>query len=183
MVFEEKRIMLRDGRSAALRSPCEDDAQELLDFIKTASGETEFLARYPEEWRMTAEQEKAWVRSVRSDANRLAIVCCVNGRIAGNCEIDFGATIKSAHRATVMLAILREYWSIGIGTAMFEEMIAAAKKRGTELLDLIFVEGNERARRLYEHFGFRVVAEIPNMYRLKDGTYRSEIAMQLDLRI
>ena len=35
---------------------------------------------------------------------------------------------------------------------------------------------------VYEKFGFRVVAEKPNAFKLKDGTYRSEFYMQKYLR-
>ena len=61
---------------------------------------------------------------------------------------------------------------------MFEELIAAAKERGTEIMELEFIEGNERAKRLYEKFGFRVVSEKPNAFKLKDGTYQKEFCMQ-----
>lgn len=40
-----------------------------------------------------------------------------------------------------------------------------------------FVEGNERAKRLYEKMGFAIVAEKPNTIRLKDGTMQKEYFM------
>ena len=61
---------------------------------------------------------------------------------------------------------------------MFEELIAAAMRHGTKILELDFIEGNDHARRLYEKFGFRVVAEKPNAIKLKDGAYRKEFYMQ-----
>ncbi len=45
-------------------------------------------------------------------------------------------------------------------------------------MELEFIEGNDRARYLYEKCGFHVVCEKPNAYKLKDGTYRSEFYMQ-----
>ena len=61
---------------------------------------------------------------------------------------------------------------------MLEELVAAAQKRGTEIIELEFVEGNERAKHLYEKFGFRITSEKPNAFKLKDGTYLKEIYMQ-----
>ena len=49
-------------------------------------------------------------------------------------------------------------------------------------MELEFIEGNDRAKHLYEKFGFRVVAEKPNAFKLKDGTYRNEFYMQKYLR-
>ena len=37
MIFEEKTIILKDGRTAILKSPCVEDAEKLLNYIKTVS--------------------------------------------------------------------------------------------------------------------------------------------------
>lgn len=178
MIFEEKKITLKNGKEAVLKSPSIEDAEKLLDFIKKSSGETEFLLRYPEEWNTTVEQEEAWVNRLRSFPDTMGITCYVDGEVAGNCEISFRVGMKTSHRAAIAIAILEKYWNLGIGSAMFEELVAAARKRGTEIMELEFVEGNERARHLYEKFGFRIISEKPNAFKLKDGSYRSEFSMQ-----
>ena len=178
MIFEEKKIALKDGRSAILKSPCIEDAEKMLNFIKKSCGETDFLVRYPEEWTITVEQEEAWVNRLRSDPDTLGITCYIDGEVTGNCEISFRSGMKMSHRATIAIAILKDYWNLGIGSAMFEELVADAQKRGTEIMELEFIEGNERAKHLYEKFGFRVVSERPNVFKLKDGTYLSEFYMQ-----
>ncbi len=178
MILEDKQITLKDGRTAILKSPSVEDAEKLLNYIKKACGETDFLLRYPEEWNITVEQEETWVNRLRSAPDTLGITCYIDGEVAGNCEISFRSGMKTSHRATVAIAILKDYWNLGIGSAMFEELIAAAQKRGSEIMELEFAEGNDRARHLYEKFGFRVVSEKPNMFKLKDGTYLSEFYMQ-----
>lgn len=178
MIFEEKTITLKDGRCAILKSPSVEDAEKMLAYIKNASGETDFLARYPEDWSISVEQETAWINRMRSSSNTLGITCYIDGDIAGSCEIGFKIGLKTSHRATVGIAILKDYWNLGIGSAMFEELIAAAKERGTEIMELELIRGNERAMGLYEKYGFHVVAEKPNTFKLKDGTYQSELYMQ-----
>ena len=59
-----------------------------------------------------------------------------------------------------------------------QELITAARAQETEIVELAFVEGNDRAQRLYEKLGFRVVGERPRAFKMKDGTYRSEFMMQ-----
>ena len=88
MVFNEKTIILKDGRNAVLKSPSPEDAEKLLKFIRQACGETDFLARYPEEWDITAEQEAAWINNLRSSPNTLPIACYVDREIVGNCDIQ-----------------------------------------------------------------------------------------------
>ena len=148
MVFECKQIILKDGRTAILKSPCVDDAEKMLNYIKKSCDETDFLLRYPEEWNITVEQEEAWVNRLRSSSDTMGITCYVDGEVAGNCEISFQSGMKVSHRATIAIAILKDYWNLGIGSAMFEELVAAAQKRGTEIMELEFIEGNERAKHL-----------------------------------
>lgn len=178
MIFEEKTINLKDGRTAILKSPCVEDAQKMLNYIKTSCAETDFLMRYPEEWDMTVDGEAAWIERVRSSGNTLAITCYVDGEVAGNCEIRFKSGMKTSHRAGIGIALLRDYWSLGIGSAMFEEIVSAAKDRGIEIMELEYLEGNERGKALYEKFGFQTVCIRPRAVKLKDGTYKSEIFMQ-----
>lgn len=178
MIFDEKEIVLHNGKRAVLKSPCAEDAEKMLNYIRKACGETEFLLRYPEEWDITVEQEAAWADRLRSSPDTLGITCYVDGEVAGNCEIRFMGGMKTSHRAVIAIAILRDFWNLGIGSAMFRELIDAARKRGTEIMELEVFQGNERARHLYEKFGFRVVSERPNVFKLRDGTYQNEFYMQ-----
>ncbi len=183
MIFEDKVITLKNGKTAVLKSPSVEDAEKLLNYIKKACGETDFLLRYSDEWEgVTVASEEAWVNRLRSAPDTLGITCYIDGEVAGNCEISFRGGMKLSHRATVSIAILKDYWNLGIGSAMFEELVAAAQNRGTEIMELEFAEGNERAKHLYEKFGFKVVCEKPKAFKLKDGSYQSEFHMQKYLK-
>lgn len=57
-------------------------------------------------------------------------------------------------------------------------MIRITQEHGEILqMELDFVEGNSRARHLYEKMGFRIVGIRPNAIRLKDGTLLNEYTM------
>lgn len=179
MIIEETSILLKDGRAAVLRSPLEDDAEEMLQFIIKASEETDFLMKYPEEYAdFTLEREKSILRSIVSNSNSVMAACLVNGRIAGNCTISFNTGIKDRHRASVAIALLQEYWGQGIGTRMFEELFHIARERpDVRQIELEFIEGNTRARGLYEKMGFRITGVKPDAIRLKDGRFLNEYMM------
>ena len=177
MLFETKTIPLKDGRNAILRAPKETEGAEMIIFLKQMSGETEFILRTPEECLETPEQEAEFLSRVNASASNLMIVCEVDGKIAGNCQISFKPRLKVRHRASLAIGILREYWNLGIGTAMFRELIDTARKNGVEQLELEYVDGNERGRALYEKMGFVTVGEKPDAFRLKDGSSHKEISM------
>ena len=179
MIYSEKTIHLKNGQPAILRAPRAEDAAEILAYLQRACGETDFLARYPEEMRFTCEQETAYLQNTLKNPNGMMIVCTVDGVIAGNCEIVFLNTQKTMHRANVMIGLLQEYWGLGIGSAMFSELIEAARSRGgIRQLELEMIEGNTRAMALYRKMGFTVVSEFPDAYLRKDGSYAKAIYMR-----
>ena len=182
MQYEAKTLTLKDGHEAVLRAPTPADAPEMLRYLIGIGGETEFVLVYPEERQgMTVEQEEAFIRRMVESDDVLFLVCEVEGHLAGCCQVDFNHRMKTAHRASVGLGLWKAYWSLGIGTAMLRELMAEARRRGVMLLELEFIEGNSRARALYEKLGFRVVGIHPDAIRLRDGSLRSEYLMQLRL--
>ena len=184
MIIREIEFALKDGRKALLRSPKDEDIQGVLDYLYVSAGETEFILRYPEECsKYTAEGEKALFDRINASGNEAMLVCLVDGKVAGNCQIAWKTGLKTRHRASVAIALLKEYWNQGIGTRMFREMIRIAEENPDLLqMELKFVEGNIRARALYEKMGFRIAGVHPNAIRLKDGTLLNEYSMIREIR-
>lgn len=181
MYYEPKKIQLKNGMTALLRNPSEEDAQRLLEYLKVTAEQTPFVLRYPEECTMTLEQEKGFLRNILNSRDSVMILCEVDGVHAGNCQLSRHTKLKTRHRASVAIALVKKYWNLGIGTAMFSELIRIAKEQGIEQLELEVIEGNERGMALYRKMGFRTVGETPNAIRLKDGTMLSEFLMILEL--
>ncbi len=179
MIVNETEFTLKDGRKAVIRSPRDEDIEGMLEYLYVTSGETEFLLRYPEECvKYTPEGEKALFDRMNAADNETMIVCLVDGVIAGNCQVTWKKSIKTRHRADVAIALKREFWGLGIGTRLFEEMIRIAEANENILqMELEFIEGNSRARALYEKMGFRITGMRPNAIRLKDGTLLNEYTM------
>lgn len=184
MIIDEVRFKLRDGREALLRSPKEEDVESTLAYLVVSAGETDFILRYPEECgKYTPEGEKKLFEQKNESPNEAMIMCVVDGKVVGNCEISFFKGMKTKHRASIGIALISEFWNQGIGTKMFEEMIRLAENREDVLqIELEFVEGNARARHLYEKMGFRITGVRPNAIRLKDGTLLNEYTMIKEIK-
>lgn len=184
MIIKDIEFTLKDGRQALIRSPRNEDIQGMLDYLYISAGETEFILRYPEECsKYTAEGEKALFDRVNASDNEAMLVCLVDGKVAGNCQIAWKGGMKTRHRAAVAIALLKEYWNQGIGTRLFQEMIRIAEENPSILqMELDFVEGNTRARALYEKMGFRITGVRPNAIRLKEGTLLNEYSMIREIR-
>ena len=66
---------------------------------------------------------------------------------------------------------------------MFEEMIRIAEANENLIqMELEFVEGNTRARALYEKMGFRIPGVNPDAIRLRDGTLLNEYCMIREIK-
>lgn len=184
MQIQEFSFVLKDGRTAWIRSPRDEDIPGVLDYLYTTAGETEFLLCYPEECaKYTPEGEKALFDRVNASDNEAMLVCLVDGKIVGYCHISWSSGIKTRHRADVSIAIIKEFWNQGIGTRLLRELISIAEENDNILqMELEFVEGNSRARALYEKMGFRITGVKPNAIRLKDGTLLNDYLMIREIR-
>ena len=184
MIIADIEFKLKDGRTALIRSPKDEDIPGMLEYLYVTAGETEFVLRYPEECgKYTAEGEKALFDRVNKSDNEAMLVCLIEGKIAGNCQITWSKGIKTRHRASVAIALLSEYWNQGIGTRLFQELIRIAEENKDLIqIELDFIEGNSRARALYEKMGFRITGIKPNAIRLKDGTLLNEYSMIREIK-
>ena len=88
MQFKEKKIELKDGTKCILRSPNEQDAESMIEYLKITSDETYFMVRYPEEITVSVEKEKQILNdNLKNDAT-LMIAAFVDGELAGNAGIS-----------------------------------------------------------------------------------------------
>ena len=182
MRFEEREITLKDGRQCILKPNSSEYAEQMLEYLKKTPDETDFLLRYPDEVKWTLEEEQKILDDFLENPYAIMMVAVVDGKVAGNCGIHFSNKLKTRHRAGVAIALCKEFWNLGIGTRMFEEMEKLAlTKTYVQILELDFVEGNTRARALYEKMGYKITGRRPEAICLKDGTLLDEYMMQKKL--
>ena len=180
MEIRELEFPLKDGREGVLRSPGEQDVQGMLDLLYLTACETQFIIREPEECSAlyTPEAEKELFAHYKASDTRAMIICLVDGNVVGCCDISWSKMLKIRHRAHVAIAVLKEYWGLGVAARMFRELIRIAEANENILqIELDFIEGNSRARAFYEKFGFRICGESPDAIRLRDGRYVNTYSM------
>lgn len=183
MEFSQKEVVLKDKRKCTLRSPSENDAKEMIEYLKITSEETHFLVRYPEEIEITLEEEIKHIKCIASSERDIMIAAFVNNELAGNAGLScMNNHIKLKHRAEFGISIKEKYWNNGIGSILINEIIEVAKNIGYEQVELGVFSDNEKAKRLYERNGFEVWGRNKKGFKLKDGTYSDEIIMGLILR-
>ncbi len=183
MRFEEREIVLKDGRKCILKPTSPEYAEAMIEYLTKTSGETEFLLRYPDEVNYTLENEQEILQRLLEDPYVIMMAAIVDGKVAGNGSVSgIGDKRKIRHRCSMAIALYEEYWGLGIGTAMIGYMTELAREIGWHQMDLEVVAENEQAQALYKKCGFIESGRRHNALLFDDGTYHDEILMYKDLK-
>ena len=178
MKFKPRTITLKDGRTCTLRPTHPLDAAEMIEYMKQTAKETRFVLRTPEEVTYTLEQEREILEHLLEDNGSVMMLAEVDGQVAGNCSISgMGYKSRVRHRCSMAIALKKDYWNLGIGTAMITYLTELAKEIGFEQMELDVVADNERGRKLYEKCGFTETGKHLHAMKYDDGTYADEIVM------
>lgn len=178
MNYKEKIVTLKNNQTCILRSPRPEDAQEIIDHMIITSEETVFMARYPEEITLTYCEESKFLEDTLSNPKSLMICAVLDGKIVANAGIScVNKYSKYLHRASFGISIQKEYWNLGIGKIILEELIILAKEMGYEQMELDVVCDNERGVALYKKCGFEIYGTREEAFKFKDGSYASEYLM------
>ena len=182
MTSAEKECPLKDNRVCTLRSAAVSDAAAIIDFLRISNTETYFMLRYPEEVTLTEDEEIGILKNWEDSSNKLFLLALIDGEIAGTCGIaPIAEYLKTKHRGHFGISVKQKYWGLGIGSLLIREILSFAKENGFDQIELGVYADNLRAQKLYERFGFVEWGRLPNAYKLKDGSYRDEINMILNL--
>ena len=176
MRFIPQSLKLKDGRFALIRQAEMSDAEKISHFLIERAMETEYMLRDPDECETPPEMRKIIHQTNQSETD-LMIVCEVENEIVGNAELNRRKHRKTFHRAEVSVGTLKLFWGLGIGTALMQAIIQAAREYGITQLELNVFQGNDRAIGMYQKLGFETVAVRPNCIRRKDGTRLAAITM------
>ncbi|OSA96274.1 UNVERIFIED_ORG: GNAT family N-acetyltransferase [Clostridium botulinum] len=178
MKFGAIKVELKDETECILRSPDEQDAEKMIEYLKMTSKETYFMVRYPEEIKITVNEEREHLKNNLISDKDIMIAAFINDELAGNASISCVRNhIKLKHRAVFGISIKEKYWNNGVGSILIKTIIEQAKKMGYEQIELGVFADNKKAQILYKKYGFEVWGAIKNAYKLKDGTYRDEVIM------
>lgn len=182
MIFEEKEVHCKDGRSCILRSAGISDAPGLSRYLKETAAETPYLMREPEEITLTQEDEERFIKNMQETKRELLLFAIVDGVHVGNASLMLLGNYKRyAHRCSVAIALYKKYWGLGIGRQMLKEILQVAKECGYEQAELEVVCTNEHAIALYQSLGFEIYATQHHSMKYKDGTYADEYLMMKQL--
>ncbi|NRC67283.1 GNAT family N-acetyltransferase [Enterococcus faecium] len=142
-----------------LREAVPDDAKDILSMMEQVNSETEFLALDEAELLLPPETLSEELSYMYESNNNLLLLAINEGTIVGTASVKADSQFRLSHVGEVGISILQEYWGMGLGTLMLEEIINWVKEMGVLFrLELDVQVRNERAVHLYQKMGFQIEA-------------------------
>ncbi|EGP4714975.1 MULTISPECIES: GNAT family N-acetyltransferase [Enterococcus] len=155
-----------------LREAVPDDAKDILSMMEQVNSETEFLALDEAELLLPPETLSEELSYMYESNNNLLLLAINEGTIVGTASVKADSQFRLSHVGEVGISILQEYWGMGLGTLMLEEIINWAKEMGVLFrLELDVQVRNERAVHLYQKMGFQIEAVMPRGTRTDLGEF------------
>jgi len=81
-------------------------------------------------------------------------VAVADGKVVGWCDVAVRPRSTQRHCGVLGMGVIREHRGNGVGRALMQATLTAAKASGMRRIELTVRVDNEPAKRLYESFGF-----------------------------
>ena len=179
-----------DGRKEMLYlMPLERaDASEVIQTLKQIADESsEYLSRNSADRNISIEEEEAWINKMNESPTNCVIAAGYQIRkgglysapkYIGNLSLRWSSTPRLRHRASIGIALLKEYTHKGFGTLLLKEAEIFAKANGIEVLELQVVYTNTPAINCYIKNGYKIVGTLNKALKYEDGTYADMYTLQ-----
>lgn len=183
MKFAPVQYTLKNNKTITIREATPADAASLLKAVHAYVHESEYLLTTPPEFDMTEEKEREWIVSFMEHESSLLLVAEHNSEIVGNIDLTGGRRNRVKHTSLIGIGMLREWRSVGLGTALFECAINWSRHHSPiELLWLQVVGANEHGLALYNKMGFTTCGRQQGYFRLSETRYEDNIIMELNIK-
>lgn len=164
--------VLKNGKKLHIKAAEEKDAAEIVDMFNVLGGESDNLTFEHNDYYFNENQERTFIKLMKERKNSLFIIGVIDNKIVGN--LTFVATQRDRliHRGEMGISILKNYWGVGIGSALIEHLLAWARLNGViKKIELQVRQDNISAVELYKKWGFEIEGKITKGMNINDNYY------------
>ena len=173
------KVELKNGAELILRKATVDDANDIIEYLNIVGGESNNLLFGEDEFKLTIEQEKAYIENINKDKNSLMLLGVIDNRIVSVSQISSENRQRIGHNSELAISVIKEYWGNRVGSFVIEQLIKFAKdNKSIKNISLGVKEDNHNAIKLYKSHGFVEVGIHKNFFNI-NGDYYDEILMDL----
>lgn len=159
---EKVELTIREVRSS--------DAKALSEMMKQIGSETEFIVVGERGLDMPIRYLTKELEWMCESHNNVLLVALDGKKMIGVANVQADKEERTEHIGEVGICLLKEYWGLGIGAYLLEEILFWAENSGViRRLELRVQIRNERAVHLYEKMGFFIEATLPRGAKTGEG--------------
>lgn len=153
-----------------------EDAASLVELFKRLDRETGFMLFEPGERVITVDQQAERLKEFESSSTQAMFVAENNSSFLGFAVGIGGSAIRNRHSVSIVIGVLKSYWSKGIGQELMRSLEVWATAKGSHRLELTVMVHNTRAVSFYQKCGFEREGIKRDALRV-EGKYVDEISM------
>ena len=152
-----------------------NEAEQFWNLMNQLDYETEYMLYEPGERTKNLPQIESLIRD-SVEGEDFLLVAEADNKLIGYISAQKGRLNRIAHSAYIVVGILRDYRSKGIGTEFFKRLNVWAEEKEIIRLELTVICKNETAKHLYLRSGFEIEG-IKRKSVCVDGEYLDEYYM------
>jgi RimJ/RimL family protein N-acetyltransferase len=157
------------------------DAAQLLALLAQLGRESNTFTVDDGIEELSETDEAEQIERISGTTTNVIFVAVLGDRLIGVSTVQ-ASTDFSAAQGEVGVAVLKEFWGMGLGTALVEEILDWARNYSSlERLVLTVQLRNTRAAKLYQHLGFENCTA--TSYEVVDPTGQRVAAIDMSLRV
>lgn len=150
----------------------EEDAFELLEFLKIVGEETDNLTFGKEGIPLSIEEEKTFLRSIKDSTSNSMFIARVDNEIVGNVTFNCSKNKRLKHHGSIAISVKKKMWNQKVGTKLMTTILDFAKNVArVEIVSLEVRSDNVNAIRLYQKFGFVKTGVYPGYLKVNDQLF------------
>lgn len=166
----EFNVVIREAKAS--------DARQLAKTSRKIGSETDFLIMdeaglaLPE--KLLADQ----LEKIAKSPDDLLLVAIADEQMIGFASVKTEGHWQTAHVGEIGISILKEFWGLGLGSILMEEILQWSLATKTiQRLELTVQINNARAIKLYEKFDFEKEGQLKKAVKLRNGDFTDVIIM------
>ncbi len=165
--MELRKRRLTNDQLLLVREASAEDVRALLEYIEAISGESDFLSFGRGEFKLSESEERKVLLDYQRSTNKFYALGLIDGEIVSSLSFSAGSRPRIQHTGEFGMSVRKEFWGLGIGSAMLDTLIEWARASGIIFkINLRVRTDNQRAIKLYERKGF-----------VREGTISKEILL------
>lgn len=177
-----KIMKLKNQKTVTIRQANSDDAEKLLNCIKTYVPQSDYIPKLEQEIKLTIEQANEWINSFLTNENSVLLIAEYENEIIGNIDLTGSRRKIMEHTAVIGMGMLKEWRNSGLGTALLKLAIEWAKENPIlELLWLQVYTDNKLGLGLYRKMGFEENGIMKNFFK-QDEKYFDNLTMTMNVK-